>query len=90
MVIPSMTSTLHFSIYISFQQDEAELSVRELTTWLTICPLPDTDTLAASMGIFFLTSLLHAKVATLHGICESVLLCTIIRHNQNSVASRSA
>jgi hypothetical protein len=51
----------------------------------TIHTFPDADTFIASMRIFFLTCLLHLKVACFHGICKPVLLCTIIRYGENSV-----
>ena len=56
-----------------------------LTGWPTIHTFPDADTFIANMRIFFLTCLLHPKVARFHGVRKPVLLCTVIGYGENGV-----
>jgi len=56
-----------------------------LTGRPTIHTFPDADAFIASVRIFFLTCLLHPKVACFHSFRKPVLLCTVIGCSENGV-----
>jgi hypothetical protein len=59
-----------------------------LTARFSLFWWPDTLTLLADVGILLLACLFNANVASLHGLCESILLLSVMWYGENSMLAR--